>query len=171
MPNKAIHQLPHTANRQDDTDVFYIVRSGADYKLPASSLPPRLNSAQLLISAAQMLDLYDTPLDVTAPAPPGFVHIPLRGLIEFENGTTDYQTNTIIGIGSIDGVLANAGSLIGNIDDRTKPNTMTPPCQTADTLVAATPLKVRAIESGTDPTDGDSDVRITVWYYTIPIHP
>lgn len=171
MPNKAIHQLAYTANRQDDTDVFYIVRSGADYRLPASSLPPRLNRAQLLISAAQVLDLYDTPLDITAPAPPGYVHVPLRGLIEFANGTADYQTNTWLGVGTIDGVLSNAGSLIGSIADRTKPNTMVPLCLSNESLIAAAPLKVRAILGSSNPTNGDSDIRVTVWYHTIQLQP
>ena len=165
MGSKAIHQLPFTADRDDLNDRFYLVRSGADRQLPGSALPPKLNVASRLITSTQVLALNSAPLEVVAAAPVGWVHIPMRGLVEFQGGSVDYATNTEISIGStssLDQLLA------GSIADRTDPNALTIvsgvgglPSVAGDSLSAY-------VVSG-DPTAGDSDILVTVWYYTLEL--
>ena len=92
--NKAIHQLTYTQDRDDVNDRFYVVRSSTDYQIPGTAFPPKLNIATRLITTAQVLALYDTPLEIVPAAPTGFIHYPIRGLIEFGGGSTDYATNT-----------------------------------------------------------------------------
>lgn len=165
MPNKAIHQLPFTADRDDLSDRFYIVRSNADRQLPGSALPPKLNVASRLITSTQVLDLFDTPLEIVPAAPAGWVHIPMRGLVEFDGGSADYATNTSLYIGS---TSALEEMIIGDISDRTYPNALTiltggggPPSVAGDSLSVS-------VELG-NPTAGDSDIRVTVWYYTLEV--
>lgn len=165
MPNRAINQLTFTDQRDDLNDRFYLVRSGADRQIPGSALPPKLNVASRLITSSQVLDLFDTPLEIVPAAPAGWVHIPMRGLVEFEGGSVDYATNTSLYIGS---TSALETLIVGDISDRTYPNALTiptggggPPSVAGDSLSVS-------VEVG-NPTAGDSDIRVTVWYYTLEV--
>ncbi len=165
MPNKAIHQLPFTADRDDLSDRFYIVRSNADRQLPGSALPPKLNVASRLITSTQVLDLFDTPLEIVPAAPSGFVHVPLRGLVEFQGGSVDYATNTQLGIGSTSAI---AQLLVGDISDRTYPNALTVVSGAGGSpSIAGDSLSV-FVDTG-NPTAGDSDILVTVWYNTLEL--
>ena len=165
--NKAIHQLTYTQDRDDVNDRFYMVRSATDYQLPGTALPPKLNVASRLITAAQVLALYDTPLEIVPAAPTGFIHYPIRGLIEFGGGSTDYATNTQLKIVSTtDPILNNL--LIGSIADNTIPNALTPEFGAGGVpSFAGDSLSVTA-ETG-NPTAGDSDITVTVWYNTLEL--
>jgi hypothetical protein len=165
MPNKATHQLTFTDQRDDLNDRFYIVRSSTDYQLPGYLLPPRIEIASRLIITSEVLALFTTPLQIVPAAPVGWVHIPLRGLVEFTGGTADYATNTQLYIGS---TSAMAELVVGSIADRTDPNALT----TANGAggvpsVAGDSLSV-SVGTG-NPTAGDSDIRVTVWYYTLEL--
>ena len=165
MPNKAIHQLPFTADRDDLTDRFYIVRSNADRQLPGYALPPKLNVASRLITSSQVLDLFDTPLEIVPAAPVGFVHVPVRGLVEFQGGSVDYATNTALSVGS---TSALGQFLAGDISDRTYPNALTIVSGAAGfPSIAGDSLSVYVYQG--NPTAGDSDIRVTVWYNTLEL--
>lgn len=165
MPNKAIHQLPFTADRDDIEDRFYVVRSGVDHSLPGYAMPPKINIASRSITSVQVLDLNSTPLEIVSNAPTGWVHIPIRGLVEFDGGSADYATNTFIAIGS---TTALATMLVGSIADRTDPNALTVAAGNAGVpSVSGDSLSVY-VDVG-NPTAGDSDIRVTVWYYTLEL--
>lgn len=165
MPNKSISQLIFTADRDDLNDRFYMVRSNADYQLPGSALPPKINIASRSITSVQVLDLNSTPLEIVSNAPTGRLHIPIRGLVEFDGGSVDYATNTSIAIGS---TTALGNMLIGSIADRTDPNALTVAAVAGGVpSVAGDSLSVYV--DGGNPTAGDSDIRVTVWYYTLEL--
>ena len=165
MPNKAIHQLTYTQDRDDVNDRFYVVRSSTDYQIPGTAFPPKLNIATRLITTAQVLALYDTPLEIVPAAPTGFIHYPIRGLIEFGGGSADYATNTALYIGS---TSAMGVQLIGSIADRTKPNLMGNVTFAAGAESMSGDSLSVAVESG-NPTAGDSDITVTVWYNTLQL--
>ena len=165
MPNKAIHQLTYTQDRDDLNDRFYMVRSNTDYQLPGSALPPKVNIASRSITSVQVLDLNSTPLEIVSNAPTGWLHIPIRGLVEFDGGSADYATNTSIAIGS---TSALANMLIGSIADRTDPNALTVEAGNSGVpSVSGDSLSVYVVNG--NPTAGDSDIRVTVWYYTLEL--
>ena len=165
MPNKSISQLIFTADRDDENDRFYMVRSNTDYQLPGSALPPKVNIASRGITSVQVLDLNSTPLEIVSNAPTGWLHIPIRGLVEFDGGSADYATNTQIAIGS---TTALAAMLLGSIADRTDPNALTVAAGNGGVpSVSGDSLSVY-VDVG-NPTAGDSDIRVTVWYYTLEL--
>lgn len=163
--NKAIHQLTYTQDRDDVNDRFYMVRSATDYQLPGSAFPPKLNVATRLITSSQVLALFTTPLEIVAAAPTGFIHYPIRGLIEFGGGSADYATNTELAISSTSTLQAQ---LTGSIADRTKPNLLGNVTFAAGAeAVAGDSLSV-SIGTG-NPTAGDSDITVTLWYNTLQL--
>ena len=165
--NKAIHQLTYTQDRDDVNDRFYMVRSATDYQLPGTALPPKLNVASRLITAAQVLALYDTPLEIVPAAPTGFIHYPIRGLIQFGGGSVDYATNTQLKIVSTTDPLVN-GLLVGYIADNTMPNALTANVPTGGVPSFAGDSLSVTVETG-NPTAGDSDITVTVWYNTLEL--
>lgn len=165
--NKAIHQLTYTQDRDDVNDRFYDVRNGVDYQIPGSAFPPKLNRASRMITTAQVLDLFDTPLEIVAAAPTGFIHSPIRGLIEFGGGSTDYATNTQLKIVSTTDPVLN-GLLVGDISDNTNPNALTTNAPLGGVPSFAGDSLSVTVETG-NPTAGDSDITVTVWYNTLEL--
>ena len=156
MPNRAIHQFPNTANRLDEDDLIYTVRNGLDYRMPAYLLPPTIYTAQAVIAAADVLTLFSSPVAII-PAPAAGKYIwPRLALIEFSGGSADYATNTQLGIGTNNGDPV----LIGDISDRTAPNTAY--AQVNGILNPGQPLLAYVL--GGNPTAGNSDLTITMWY-------
>jgi len=166
MPNKAINQLPFASNRRSG-DVIYIVRSGADYKLDVDNMAPPILTAQVLIPSADVLTLNGTPVQIIPAADAGTVIVPMRGIIEFSGGSSDYATNTTLAIGSTTTLGDSTYTLSGSIADRTVPNLLTVTSNTLAGTVPGDSLSAR-VNTG-NPTTGDSDVTITVWYYILPV--
>jgi hypothetical protein len=164
MPNKAIHQLTYTQDRDDVNDRFYMVRSATDYQLPGTALPPKLNVASRLLTDTQVLALYTTPLEIVAAPATGYIHIPVRGLVEFSGGSADYATNTVLYIGS---TSAMGTQLIASIADRTDPNALTLANDGSSSIPAIEGDSLSVSVLVGNPTAGDSDILVTVWYYTI----
>ena len=165
MPNKAIHQLTYTQDRDDLNDRFYMVRSNTDYQLPGSALPPKVNIASRSITSVQVLDLNSTPLEIVSNAPTGWLHIPIRGLVEFDGGSADYAANTDLTIIS---TTSLGKLLLGSIADRTDPNALTV-LSGAGGLPSVSGDSLSVLVDSGNPTTGDSDIRVTVWYYTLEL--
>lgn len=166
MANKAIHQLPFASNRRSG-DVIYIVRSGADYKLDVDNMAPAIQTATVTLSSAQVLALNSTPILVVPAADAGTVIVPMRGLVEFSGGSSNYATNTILTVGSTTTLADSVYTLSGSIADRTVPNLLTVTSNTLAGTVPGDSLSVR-VKTG-NPTTGNSTVKVTVWYYILPV--
>lgn len=164
MPNKSTSQMTATALRTDD-DRHYVVRSGVDYQITGANMPPAVYAQVTLIPAASVLTLNATPVLVVDPAPVGTVIIPLRAAIQFDNGTADYAANTTLAIGSTSVISDTVKSVTGSIADRLVPNECFAPSGIGalSPSIAEDSLSAR-VETG-NPTTGDSDLVITVWYY------
>ncbi len=164
MPNKAIHQLPYSATRQDD-DRLYVVRSGADYQIPMASLAPQLLSQTTVIPAADVLTLHSDPVQVVDNAPAGFVAFPVRAVIQFGPGSTNYAVNTGMVVGSTTTVSDTNYSLFGDISDR---STAVGMYQGATNKMVGGDSLSAYVTTG-NPTTGDANITITVYYYLIPV--
>ncbi len=164
MANKSITQLPSAGARQSG-DVTIIVRSGVNYQLEVDAMTPPLSSATTVLSSAQVLALNTTPVNVVPNAPAGKVNSPVRALVQFSGGTSDYATNVNLVIGSRTTVGDADYILVTTIGDRTAPiyavNTGPGKAATGDALAAY-------VLTG-DPTGGDSDLTITTWYQQLDV--
>lgn len=164
MPNKAIHQLAFTGTREA-TDVVYIVRSGADYQLPLDAMIPALSNQTTVIPSADVLTLNGTPFQVVDDAPAGYVNIPVRAIVQFSGGTSDYATNTTLLIGATGQVSDTDYTLSTSIADRTNPIN-------AINIASGTNPDgsgLSAYVQTGNPTAGDSDLTVTTWYYQQPL--
>lgn len=165
MPNKAINQLDTATDRQPG-DVFHVERSLSDYKMDESYLPPAIKVQTTVIATADVLTLNATPVVVVPAAPAGYVNVPCGGVVEFSGGTTNYAANTTLML--VTTTVPGSALRIASIADRTLPNTFVVPA----TLLVSPAFDGDSIsaqvETG-DPTTGDSDLTITVWYYLMPI--
>lgn len=165
MPNKSTSQMTATSQRTDD-DRMYIVRSGVDYQITGANMPPKVYAATTLIPSASVLTLNATPVEVVSAAPVGTVIIPIRGLIQFSGGTTDYTTNTDLMLLSTSTPIA--GILFGSIADRSAAVGMGPQATVASGACVPEDSLSAKIDSG-NPAAGDSDLTITVWYYLFSV--
>lgn len=161
MPNRAIHQFPFTSDRINDNDRTYVVRSGADYYLNGSALPQRVDTAVAMIESADVLTMGVTPVLIMVPPVSGVIIVPLRILIQFQGGTTDYDTNTDIIFGSTSTLGDSAYTMAGSIADLTEPNAALAPNSAPLVVSDGISAKVRT----GNPANGDSDLVITVFYY------
>jgi hypothetical protein len=165
MGNLAINQLPNAANSTDD-DYYYIVRSGVDYKIKRSNMPPAILTAQVTIAAADVLTLFTTPVLAIPAAPAGQVIVAMRGLVEFANGGVDYATNTALVLAPTSNVLEVV--LAGSIADRLTANALTVAAAVVPSGMVAGDSMSLTVATG-NPATGDSDLTITVWYYLLSI--
>lgn len=164
MANKAIHQLPFDNNREA-SDVLYIVRSGVDMQIPASAMAPALQSQTTVIPSADVLTMNDTPVQVVDAAPTGYSNIPIRGLVQFSGGTNNYATNTTMVIGSTSTVSDTDYLASTDIQDRSAPINIV--VQTTGKAVIDDGLS--AYVTTGNPTAGNSNLTVTVWYYQLEI--
>jgi hypothetical protein len=164
MPNKAIHQLAFSDTRQSD-DRLYVVRQGVDYQIPASAMAPALLQQTTFIESADVLTLNDTPVQVVDPVGTGLIAYPVRAVIQFSDGTTDYATNTELVIGASASVDDTNYQLAGNIADASEALFMAsggvPLTGDGDGLSAY-------VRTG-NPTAGNYDLTVTVYYYLLSI--
>lgn len=175
MANQAIHQRPLASNRLAG-DVIMIDRTGGTFKVDETYLMPKLYAARVLIESADVLTMGTTPILVVQPPPAGHVLIPLRGLIEFSGGTVNYAVNTDCALGSTSTLTDSAYTLTGKITcldsmsafDMQVSNMLTPECTAGvSPTLKDEGLSLKVI--GGDPTTGDSDLTVTVWYFQIPV--
>ena len=160
MPNKAINQLANAANRTDQ-DWFYIVRSGADLKLQGSNMAPQLLVQKTIIESADVLTLNTTPVLVVPAAPAGYSIAPRGGIVEFSGGSTNYAANTTLML--ISSTALGFPVRVASIVNRLIPNAfITPATSTPSPCIEGDSLSAQVLTG--DPTTGDSDLTITVWY-------
>ena len=163
MSNKSINQLPEAGNSLPG-DVYILVRGGVNYKIQRSNMPPAILTAQVTIPSADVLTLNTTPVLVVPAAPAGYVVIPVGGIIEFANGSANYAVNTTLVAGSTTTISNTVYSIVGSIADRTIPNAI---AAAATSILSPTvdgdSVSVKVITG--NPTTGDSDLTITIYYY------
>lgn len=164
MPNKAINQLTFSSTREDD-DRFYVVRNGVDYQIPASAIAPALFSQTTVIQSSEVLTLNTTPVLVVNAAPSGSVVYPVRAVVQFTDGTTNYATNTQLVIGTTTTVDDVNFQLSGDISDASNALFLAsggnPSTAEGDSLSAY-------VTTG-NPTAGNYDITITVYYYLLEL--
>jgi hypothetical protein len=160
MANKAIHQLP-SAGPREDGDVLYIVRAGGDFQLPASGMAPAILQESTVLSSAQVLALFTTPVQVVSAAPAGMVNVPVGCIIQFSGGTTNYAGSTAIFLGGTSTLSSVNYALGGDISDRSAPYAMG--VSTSSRINTGDPLSVMVPTS--NPTTGDSTLTLTTYFY------
>jgi hypothetical protein len=162
MPgNKAIHQEPFASNRVAG-DVFMIDRGPDTIKLDESALPQTLYTAQVTIPAADVLTLNGTPVQVIPAADAGTVYFIRGGIIQFDNGSADYATNTnaaLIGTTTPGSTIYSA-----SIANRAIVPMFVPQ---GGGMVPGDSISITV--TGGNPATGDSDLTVTVFYYIMPV--
>lgn len=158
MANRAINQEPFASNRVAG-DVFMIDRSTSTLKLDESALPATLLTAQVTIPAADVLALFTTPIQVIPAADAGTVYFIRGGIIEFDNGTTNYATNTSAALVST--TTPTTPAFLASIASRTVIPLFVP--TGTGTVVTGDSVSI-TVQAG-NPATGDSDLTVTVWYY------
>jgi len=158
MANRSIHQQPFASNRVAG-DVFMIDRSTNTLKLDESALPPTLLTAQVVIASADVLTMFTTPIQVIPAADAGTVYFVRGGIIEFANGSANYATNTNAMLVST--TTPTAPAFLASIASRTVVPLFS---QTGTASVVAGDSVSITVQTG-NPTAGDSDLTVTVWYY------
>ena len=164
MPNKSISQLTFSGTREDD-DRLYVVRNGVDYQIPMSSLAPALLSQTTVIQAADVLTLNSDPVQVVDNAPAGFAAFPVRAVVQFSGGSTNYATNTNLVIGGTSTVDDATYGLLGDISNRTAAVGM---YQSLNLKVVEGDGLSAYVQAG-NPTAGNSVLTITTFYYLLPV--
>ena len=160
MPNKSINQMPSLLSLQDG-DLLYAVRSSTDYKVDAATFAGRVQAFETLIPSADVLTIGNTPVNVVPAPTASQVIVPLMVFFKYESGTTDYvSTGDLVLINAAAG--ATYGTAIGMGSTAGDGNTMT---MTGDLLDAGAGLFLCTSDVA-DPTTGDYDLRVIV-YYTI----
>jgi hypothetical protein len=164
MPNKSISQLAFSDTRQSD-DRLYVVRQGVDYQIPASAMAPALLQQTTFIESADVLTLNDTPVQVVDPVGTGLIAYPVRAVIQFSDGTTDYATNTNIVIGATSTVDDANYQLAGNIADASEALSMA----SIGASLTGDGDGLSAYVTTGNPTAGNYDLTVTVYYYLLSI--
>lgn len=164
MPSKAIHQLAFSDTRQSD-DRLYVVRQGVDYQIPASAMAPALLQQTTLIESADVLTLNTTPVQVVDPVGTGLIAYPVRAVIQFSDGTTNYATNIQMVIGATSTVDDTNFQLAANINDASAEQFMA----AAGNPSTAEGDGLSAYVTTGNPTAGNYDLTVTVYYYLLSI--
>jgi hypothetical protein len=164
MSSKKISQLP-AAGILDGTEEFAINQSGLTSKVTLDEIKTYSQPANVILSekvtvtSAEILDAYDTPVELIPAPPAGFYIDPISIVYRFDYDSTPYATNTS---GII--VLSDEG-IVNDIDlSRTD----------SDVLKEQTGVFVTdgamlfTVEDG-NPTAGDSDLIIYITYQIIEL--
>ena len=85
-------------------------------------------------------------------------------IMEFDNGSVNYATNTSVALYST--TQASTPSYVASIADRTVVPLFTP-STVGGANVDGDSVSI-AVQTG-NPTTGDSDITVTVYYYVIPV--
>ncbi len=163
MANRSIFQQPFASNRVAG-DVFMIDRSTYTLKLDESTLPPTLLTAQVVIASADVLTMFTTPVQVIPAADAGTAYLIRAAIMEFDNGSVNYATNTSVALYST--TQASTPSYVASIADRTVVPLFTP-STVGGANVEGDSVSI-AVQTG-NTTTGDSDITVTVYYYVITL--
>lgn len=165
MANKAIHQLPAVSDVEQE-DLFHVVRDPGygytDYKLQAAFLLPAYYTASVFIESAAVLTLYDTPVTILAAQGEGTVIVPRFATVQYSNGTTNYVTAggvAIRPIGASSGYLVS-GAMTGG-------DTVSVWSEANGTGGSPEDTGCEVFAPGSNPTTGDYDVTITMYYHLL----
>ena len=164
MPNKAIHQLAEATSLQDG-DVLVVSRpsggSFVDRSVDAATFPQRLQYAAITVPVASVLTLGDTPV-IVVPGPSAGEAIVLKNaVLKMVNGTTDYATSTTLSLGT------DGGGDIAQFDISGAAASPMVPGFLGGKITTASDLILTA--GGVNPTDGNYDLEIQVWYTVITL--
>ena len=170
MPSRSTSQLTQVSDAQAD-DLLYAVRDNgygvwSDLAIRRQDLVPDIDSVSVTIESADVLTLYDTPVTIL-PAETGYLLAPIFIVISFSGGTTPYATNTVLRFYSDSATSAEyfASVSIAQTPGITMVGQGAPLgyYQTDDNGAL-----VCSVLTG-NPTAGDSDLNITVYYQRIPV--
>lgn len=165
MSSKKISQLP-AAGILDGTEEFAINQSGLTSKVTLDEIKTYSQPANVILSekatvtSAEILDAYDTPIQLIPSPPAGFYIDPISIVYRFDYDSTPYATNTS---GII--VLSDEGSVYDI--DLTRANSDV--CKTSNSGDFVTDgAMLFTVEDG-NPTAGDSDLIIYITYQIIEL--
>jgi hypothetical protein len=158
MPNRAINQFSNAASLQDG-DLLYAVRGTTDYKIDAATFAGRIQSFQTVIASADVLTIGTTPV-IVVPAPSASqVLLPVMVFFQYINGTTDYTGPDLAMVDAAQNEIYALAQTMGVSGDG---NVMG---MTSGALIAGDGLYLSTFDQ-TDPTTGDYDMKVIV-YYTV----
>ena len=162
--NKAIHQLQEATELQDG-DLLIISRpSGGgfvDRYVDASTFPQRTQYVAVTVPTASVLTLGATPFTLIAAPAAGQAIFVKAALMSMLNGSIDYATSTNLNIGSVGGT----GYLLLDISNASSSPMIA--SGGGGTIVDGASTVLTA--GGVNPTAGDYDLEIQLWYITITL--
>jgi hypothetical protein len=159
MANKAVNQMP-SIGALADGDLLYVVRSGTDYNVDASSFAGRIQSFGTIIDSGDVLQLGTTPF-VVVPAPAATqVLMPVMVYFQWISGTTGYTSGANLAVYH-PSLATKFGEAIG-LGSLGDGNTM---LMFGGQVEPGTELVITT-DDGLDPTGGDYDLRVVVFYTT-----
>jgi hypothetical protein len=173
MGSKATHQFP-VLNDPQPTDLVYVaveVSPGVfvDRSAPLSIFPAMQRHADRLLTSAEILDLFDTPIElVSAPSDSQMIKVDLITMRAI-GGTTPYTGSVWFG-----GSTINVGNFIVQdaLPDDTAPYRVVYPTNAGGAGVdqgMAPEEALRVMGAGSDPTGGNCDVFVRVHYTLINV--
>ncbi len=173
MGSKSTHQFPTLATLEP-TDLFYVVREQSpgvfkDYCAPRSLMPEALLSATVLLTSAQILDIYDTNVELIPPPASDQMIVVRLVTTKAVGGTTAYTGILLIGPTVADDQYIIRTGIPDN--DAPKPYYVCYPVSAGSGVYQGTApgfgLSIGA--ETTNPIDGDGDVLVKVYYSLITL--
>lgn len=159
MPNQAINQFPEVTTLLDG-DLLYTVRGTTDHSVDASTFAGRILVQTTVIPTASVLTLGTTPFQIIPAPAASLVILPLRSVIYMTDGTVNYTTSTDLFLAT------ETGADIAQFD--ISDASLTPQVNSALTgAVVKAGEALEANTAGVNPTTGDYDITVTVWYQLI----
>lgn len=172
MGSKATHQMP-TLSTLRPGDLFYVVREESagvfkDYCAPRSLLPEAVLMETVMLTSAQILDLHTTPVELIPEQGAGSIIVVKLMTMQAVNGTTAY-----VGGWQVGGVTINAANCLmtGAFPDLDTPipyYVIYPSNAGSNVNQSVAPgTSVRIGGDTSDPTTGDGDVLVKIYYSVI----
>ena len=165
MSSKKISQLP-AAGILDGTEEFAINQSGLTSKVTLDEIKTYSQPANVILSekvtvtSAEILDAYDTPVELIPAPPAGFYIDPISIVYRFDYNTTPYATNT-------SGKIQLGGSTVVNLIDLTESDSIVRKKSYSSPIELSSAMNF-TVDSG-NPTAGDSDLIIYITYQIIEL--
>lgn len=132
--------------------------------------------ASLTLSAAQILALHSTPLEIVPPAGVGKLILPLSAVIQYFAGATPYTVNSgdnfvLVPEGAAGNGFGYLADATGLIDQATNQIGNFGPTEISSSLLSASGKGLSVAESDTSVpfADGNGTVKITVLYVVIDL--
>lgn len=165
--NRAVNQLPLVVGT-DDTDVLHLVRvvggTPEDRKIARSLVSAEIQTSGSILSNAQILDLYDTPVEITLAAAPGKVIVPEQVFIAEVGATVSFGGPTLV-VGSTSTLSDTVYNMVAGGPEAPPSDKVIMYPYTSATrapIVAGDSLSIKAL--GSNPTGGDGEYSITILY-------